>query len=66
MAQEKTESLWEPINYGKLIIRPDIMTFIRRLERIKTKICRQKVSVLFNKLYIHIHVCVFICMYICV
>ena len=34
---------------GNQLLLPDIITSIRRLERIKIKICRQKVFILFSK-----------------
>ena len=52
MAQDGSKSTWEPINYIKFISQsqPDIITSIWQLERIKAKICRQKMSILFNQM----------------
>ena len=40
MAKDGFKNKWEQINYGRFInqFRPDIITSIRQLERIKTKI----------------------------
>ena len=53
LAQDRTESNWEPINHGKFINRfpPDAIKSMRWLERINTKICRQLMSILFNQMY---------------
>ena len=63
----------EPINYGIFINQfpPDIIKSIRQLERINTKICRQKMSILFNQICIngeilatHIYIYIYIYIYI--
>ena len=50
MAQDGSENTWEPINYKRFFSQylPDIITSIRQLERIKTKICIQNISTQFN------------------
>ena len=52
VAQDGSESTWELINYERFInqFQPDIITYIWGLKRIKTKICRQKMSILFGQL----------------
>ena len=72
MAQDRAESIREPINYGSFINQfpPDIIKSMRRHERIYTKMCRQRVSILFNEIcineemlakYTHTRVCVCVC-----
>ena len=53
MAQDQAERTREPINYGILINQfpPDIIKLTPQLERINTKICRQRMSKLFNHTY---------------
>ena len=55
MDQDRVENTWEPIDYGKLINQfpPDIIKSIQKLEKINTKICRQKMSLLFNQICIN-------------
>ena len=58
MAQNKARSNREPINYGRFIKQfwPDIITSMQQLERIDTELCRQKISKLFNQIYIYIYI----------
>ena len=50
MAQDRTESSRVTISYGSFIIQfqPDIIKSILKLERTYTKMCKQKMSILFN------------------
>ena len=50
MAQKGSESTWEPVKYGIFIsqFQPDIITDIQQFERIETKICRQRMSMIFT------------------
>ena len=53
MAYEMSENARN--NFGKIIhqFQPEPMTFIRKLERIFIKLCRQNVSLLFNQTYLN-------------
>ena len=66
MAQNQTESTWEINNYGKYIHQfpPNTIKSIRQYERINKKICRQKMSIIFNEICICIHTHIYICMYL--
>ena len=58
MAQCRAESTWEINNYGKCInlFPPNIIKSIRQYERINKKICRQKMSIMFNQTYIYMYI----------
>ena len=71
MAQNRTESTWEIINYGKYIneFPPHTTKSIRQNKRINKKICRQKMSIMFNEIcineemlpkYTHTHIYIYI------
>ena len=49
IAHDRYESTWD--NFGKFIyqFQPKIKTFIRKLERILIKLCRENVFLLFNQ-----------------
>ena len=74
MAEDQAESPSEPINHRRFINQflPDIIKLMWRLERINIKICRQRMSILFYRIYIyiyiyiytHTHTYIYICMYI--
>ena len=55
MAQSWAESTWEITNYGRIInqFQPNIIRSIRQFERINKKICRQKMSIMFNEICIN-------------
>ena len=55
MAQSWAESTWEITNYGRFInqFSPDIIRSIQQFERINKKICKQKMSIMFNQIYIY-------------
>ena len=54
MAQSRAESTWDINNYGKYINQfpPNTRKSIRQYEKINKKICRQKMSIMFNKICI--------------
>ena len=55
MAQSWAESTWEINNYGKYINQflPHTIKSIQQYERINKKICRQKMSIIFNEICIN-------------
>ena len=74
MAQSRAESTRDTYNYGQYIIQfpPNTIKVIREFERIQKKICRHKMSIMFNEIcineemlpmyiYIYIYVCVCVC-----
>ena len=73
MAQSQAESTWDIHNYGKYINQfpPNTIKAIGQHERINKKICRQKMSIIFNEIgnneeilpiYIYIYIYIYICM----
>ena len=57
MSQDEAENTLETVNHGRFInqFQLDIITSIWQLERINTKICRQKyVYIVQSKIYIYI------------
>ena len=80
MAQDGSEGIWESINYGKFISKfwSNIISYTWGLERIKTKLLRQKKSLLFNQICLNeemlpknththtsTHTHAYKCMYLC-
>ena len=65
IAQSWAESTREITNYGRFINQfpPNIIRSIRQFERINKKICRQKMSIMFNQIYIYIYI--YICVCVC-
>ena len=55
MAQSWTESSRDAYNYGQYINQfpPNMIKEIREFERIQKKICRQKMSIMFNEICIN-------------
>ena len=55
MAQSRTESSRDKYNYGqyKNQFPPNTIKVIREFERIQKKICRHKMSIMFNEIYIN-------------
>ena len=55
MAQSRAESTWKINNNGKYINQflPNSIKSIRQYERINKKICRQKMSIMFNEICIN-------------
>ena len=56
MAQSRAGSTWDINNYGKYIHQfpPNTIKSIRQYERINKKICRQKMSIMFNEICVYI------------
>ena len=63
MTQSRAESTWEINDYGRFINQflPKTIRWIRQYERINKKICRQKISIMFNEIYIYIYIYIYIC-----
>ena len=63
MAQSRAESTRDTYNYGQYINRfpPNTIKVIREFERIQKKICRHKMSIMFNEICIYIYMCVCVC-----
>ena len=57
MAQSRAESTRDTYNYGQYLdqFQPNTIKAIRQYERIQKKICRQKMSIMFNKICISIY-----------
>ena len=82
MAQSRAESSRDTYNYGQYINQfpPNTIKAIREYERIQEKICRQKMSIMFNEICIneellpkytyiyrqriYIYIYMYVCMYI--
>ena len=73
MAQSRAENTRDTYNYGQYInqLPPNTIKVIREFERIQKKICRHKMSIMFNEIcineemlpkYIYICVCVCVCL----
>ena len=63
MAQSRAESTWDIYNYGKYINQflPNKIKALRQYKRIKKKICRQKISIIFKEIciiYTYIYICI--------
>ena len=61
MAQSRAESTRDTYNYGQYMNQfpPNTIKVIREFERIQNKICRHKMSIMFNEisiLYIYIYI----------
>ena len=81
MAQSRAESTRDTYNYGKYLNQfpPNTIKVIREFERIQKKICRHKMSIMFNEIcineemlpkytyiYIYIYICIYVCVCVCV
>ena len=55
MTQSQAESIWDIYNYGKYInlFPPNTIKATRQYEQINKKICKQKMSVMFNEICIN-------------
>ena len=55
MAQSRAESTRDTYNYGQYINQfpPNTINVIREFERIQKKICRHKMSIMFNEICIN-------------
>ena len=58
MAQSRAESTRDTYNYGQYINQfpPNTIKVIREFERIQKKICRHKMSIMFNEICIYIYI----------
>ena len=58
MAQSRAENIRDTYNYGQYINQfpPNTIKVMREFERIQKKICRRKMSVMFNDIYIYIYI----------
>ena len=61
IAQSRAESTRDTYNYGQYINQFPLNTIkaIREYERIQKKICRQKMSIMFNEIYIYIYIYIY-------
>ena len=61
MAQDRTENTMEPNNFGRLINQflPNTINSMQCLESINTKMCRERMSILFKQ-YIYIYIYIYI------
>ena len=67
MAQSRAEGTRDTYNYGQYLNQfpPNTINVIREFERIQKKICRHKMSIMFNEIciYDYIDMCLYICIY---
>ena len=58
MAQSRAESTRDTYNYGQYLNQfpPNTIKVIREFERIQKKICRHKMSIMFNEICIYIYI----------
>ena len=58
MAQSRAESTRDTYNYGQYINQfpPNTIKVIREFERIQKRICRHKMSIMFNEICIYIYI----------
>ena len=61
MAQSRAESTRDTYNYGQYLNQflPNSIKVIREFERIQKKICRHKMSIMFNEICIYIYIYIF-------
>ena len=61
MAQSRAESTRDTYNYGQYLNQfpPNTIKVIREFERIQKRICRHKMSIMFNEICIYIYICLF-------
>ena len=77
MAQSRAESTRDTYNYGQYLNQfpPNTIKVIREFERIQKRICRHKMSIMFNEIcineemlpiyiYIYIYIGMYVCMYV--
>ena len=69
MAQSRAESTRDTYNYGQYLnqFSSNTIKVIREFERIQKKICRHKMSIMFNEIFIneemlpkYIYICIYI------
>ena len=58
MAQSRAESTRDSYNYGQYLNQfpPNTIKVIQEFERIQKRICRHKMSIMFNEICIYVHV----------
>ena len=77
IAQSGQKSTRDTYNYGQYLnsIPPNTIKVIREFERIQKKICRLKVSIIFNEIcsneemlpkYTYIYIYIYVCVCVCV
>ena len=61
MAQRRAESTRDTYNYGQYLNQfpPNTIKVIREFERIQKKICRHKMSIMFNEICIYIYIYIY-------
>ena len=66
MAQSRAESTRDTCNYGQYINQfpQNTIKVIREFERIQKKICRHKMSLMFNEICVYISIYIYIYIYI--
>ena len=68
MAQSRAESTRDTYNYGQYLNQfpPNTIKVIREFERIQKKICKHKMSIMFNEIciYIYRYMCIYIYVYV--
>ena len=62
MAQSRAESTRDTYNYGQYLNQfpPNTIKVIREFERIQKRICRHKMSIMFNEICIYIYIYIYI------
>ncbi len=62
MAQSRAESTRDTYNYGQYINQfpPNTIKIIREFEQIQKKICRHKMSIMFNEIWIYIYIYIYL------
>ena len=68
MAQSRAESTRDTYNYGQYLNQfpPNTIKVIREFERIQKRICRHKMSIMFNEICIYIYISIYMCVCVCV
>ena len=68
MAQSRAESTRDTYNYGQYINQfpPNTIKVIQELEQIQKKICRHKMSIMFNEICIYNYIYIYVCVCVCV
>ena len=63
MAQSRAVSTRDTYNYGQYLNQfpPNTIKVIREFERIQKRICRRKMSIMFNEICIYIYIYIYIC-----
>ena len=63
MAQSRAESTRDTYNYGQYLNQfpPNMIKVIWEFERIQKRICRHKMSIMFNEICIYIYIYIYVC-----